>query len=134
MQALKKYLENISTTSIHNAQRTCRPARWLTAALRACCIRPHCANMALYQAPTRTNIKEASKAAAANQPTARWPWGSTMTAAKSGPMALPPLPPTWKMDCARLLRPPEAICATREASGWNTEEPHPIKATESRMA
>ena len=56
-----------------------------------------------------------------------------MSAASSGPRALPPLPPTWKMDCARLFRPPEAICATREASGWNTDEPQPISATDSRI-
>ena len=56
------------------------------------------------------------------------------SAASSGPTALPPLPPTWKMDCARLFRPPEAICATREASGWKTDEPPPIRATVSRIA
>lgn len=57
-----------------------------------------------------------------------------MSAASSGPMALPPFPPTWNMDCARLFLPPEAVCATREASGWNTEEPQPMTATANRMA
>ena len=38
-------------------------------------------------------------------------------AASSGPMALPALPPTWKIDCARPWRPPEARRAMREDSG-----------------
>ena len=37
------------------------------------------------------------------------------------------------MDCARLFRPPDANCATREASGWNTDEPQPISATASKI-
>ena len=57
-----------------------------------------------------------------------------MSAASSGPTALPPLPPTWKIDCARLFLPPDAICATRDASGWNTDEPQPINATDSSIA
>ena len=48
-------------------------------------------------------------------------------------MALPPLPPTWNIDCARLFLPPEANCATRDASGWNTDEPQPINVTDSSM-
>ena len=32
-----------------------------------------------------------------------------------------------------LFLPPEAICATRDASGWNTEEPQPIIATARRI-
>ena len=27
------------------------------------------------------------------------------------------VPPTWKMDCARLFLPPDAICATLDAVG-----------------
>ncbi len=65
----------------------------------------------------------------ANQEIAHCPKGSTMTAANSGPTADPPLPPTWKIDCARLFLPPDAICATREASGWNTVEPKPMTLT-----
>ncbi len=42
--------------------------------------------------------------------------------AVSPQLAEPPLPPTWKIDCARLFFPPDAICATRDAVGWNTEE------------
>ncbi len=55
-------------------------------------------------------------------------------AARSGPKAEPPLPPTWKMDCARLFLPPEAICATREAVGWKIEEPSPTMHTEMRIS
>lgn len=54
----------------------------------------------------------------------------TTNAASKGPNALPPFPPTWKMDCAKLFFPPDAIWATRDASGWNTEEPQPINATD----
>ena len=33
------------------------------------------------------------------------------------------------MDCARLFFPPDAICATRDASGWNTDDPSPMTLT-----
>ena len=49
-----------------------------------------------------------------------------MKAASSGPIAGPALPPTWKSDCARPCRPPEARRAMREDSGWKTAEPKPI--------
>ena len=52
-----------------------------------------------------------------NQAIAGWPWGTTSTAASSGPIAEPVLPPTWKIDCAVPKRPPEPMRATREASG-----------------
>ena len=61
----------------------------------------------------------------------RCPWGTTMKAASSGPMEEPILPPTWKKDWARPCRPPEASRATREDSGWKTEEPVPIRAAAS---
>ena len=51
----------------------------------------------------------------------RWPCGTTMKAASSGPIARPTLPPTWNTDWARPWRPPEASRATREDSGWKTE-------------
>ena len=54
-----------------------------------------------------------------------------MSAAKSGPMAYPPLPPTWKMLCAKPFLLPAATCATCDAWGWNMDDPHPIKATAS---
>lgn len=57
-----------------------------------------------------------------------------MTAASSGPMAVPALPPTWKVDWARPKRPPEASRATREVSGWKVEEPTPISAEAARIA
>ena len=40
-----------------------------------------------------------------NQAIAGWPWGTTSTAASSGPIAEPVLPPTWKVDCAVPKRP-----------------------------
>lgn len=46
-----------------------------------------------------------------------------MAAASSGPIAEPVLPPTWKVDWAVPKRPPEAMRATREASGWKVAEP-----------
>ena len=51
-----------------------------------------------------------------------------MKAASSGPSAVPKLPPTWNTDCASPCCPPEASRATREDSGWNTDEPMPISA------
>ena len=56
-----------------------------------------------------------------------------MNAASSGPTAEPALPPTWKTDCASPCRPPEAIRATREDSGWNIDDPSPISAAASSM-
>ena len=69
-------------------------------------------------------------AAKANQPIEACPKGMTTSAAS---MAPPALPPTWNIDCASPFRPPEASCATREDSGWKTEEPQPISPTASRM-
>ena len=54
-----------------------------------------------------------------------------MNAASSGPIAEPTLPPTWNSDCASPWRPPDAMRATREDSGWNTDEPEPINAAAS---
>ncbi len=59
----------------------------------------------------------ARSAAAENQDRLSCPLGITSQAASSGPVAVPTLPPTWKMDCARPCRPPEAMRATREDSG-----------------
>lgn len=75
----------------------------------------------------------ASSAAKANQAMACWPKGKMTRAASNGPTAEPPLPPTWKMDCAKLFLPPEANCATREAVGWKTEEPSPTTLTAKRI-
>ena len=51
-----------------------------------------------------------------------------MKAASSGPMRWPALPPTWNSDCARPCRPPEAMRAMRDDSGWKIDEPMPISA------
>ena len=59
------------------------------------------------------------------------PRGRMMKAAASGPIAEPTLPPTWNRDCARPCRPPEASRATRDDSGWNTDEPVPTMAAAS---
>ena len=42
-------------------------------------------------------------------------------------------PPTWKNDCAnpRTFR-QAAMWATRDDSGWNTDEPTPMSDTENR--
>jgi len=63
-----------------------------------------------------------------NQATAPWPWGMMIAAVSNGPMALPELPPTWKVDCAVPNLPPEPRRAMREASGWKVAEPMPITA------
>ncbi|OIQ70008.1 hypothetical protein GALL_483860 [mine drainage metagenome] len=76
----------------------------------------------------------ASNATSENQAMLRWPCGSTIHAASSGPVAVPAFPPTWKIDCASPWRPPEAMRATRDDSGWKMEEPVPtIAAASSRM-
>jgi hypothetical protein len=43
-------------------------------------------------------------------------------------------PPTWNRDWASPYRPPDAIRATREASGWKIAEPIPINVAASRIA
>jgi len=43
----------------------------------------------------------ATNAAAENHTMLRWPAGTTMKAASSGPAAEPMLPPTWNSDWAR---------------------------------
>ena len=83
---------------------------------------------ALYQCPTFTSRNMPSSAAPENQATLDCPCGSTMNAASRGPAEVPRLPPTWNSDCASPCLPPLAMRATREDSGWKTEEPVPIRA------
>ena len=87
----------------------------------------------LYQRLTLASRKIASSAAAENQAMLPWPRGTTMNAASSGPIAEPVLPPTWNSDWAKPWRPPDAMRATRDDSGWNTEEPRPTSAAAQRM-
>src|SRR3984893_14470827 len=82
----------------------------------------------LYHAPTFASTAMASMAASANHARLACPCGMMIQAASNGPIALPALPPTWKMDCARPWRPPEARRAIREDSGWKIDEPAPINA------
>src|ERR1700749_1499231 len=82
----------------------------------------------LYQAPTCASRMMAASAARPNHAMLVLPFGRMIHAASRGPMAAPPLPPTWKMDCARPCRPPDANRAMREDSGWNTAEPTPMRA------
>ena len=89
---------------------------------------------ALYQLPSLSISSAAASAASANHAIERWPSGSTTAAASSGPTADPPLPPTWNIDCARLFLPPDASCATREAVGWNTDDPRPTMPTASNIS
>ena len=69
-----------------------------------------------------------SSAARPNQATLRWPNGTITAAASSGPIALPVLPPTWNTDCASPCRPPDAMRAMRDDSGWKIAEPMPTNA------
>src|SRR5277367_7124091 len=71
----------------------------------------------LYHAPTFASTAMASRAASVNQARLACPCGMMIQAASSGPIALPALPPTWKIDCANPWRPPEARRAIREDSG-----------------
>ena len=101
-------------------------------ALRGC-FTAYC-RRALYHAPRRTMMSAASRAAMANHDMACCPKGWMMSAASNGPSAEPPLPPTWKIDCARLFLPPDASCVTLDAVGWNTDEPKPTTLTASSMS
>ena len=68
-----------------------------------------------------------------NHATLPFPRVVTMSAARSGPKEEPAFPPTWKIDWARPRLSPAAMCATREPSGWNTDEPRPTDATDTRI-
>src|ERR1700689_5869760 len=70
---------------------------------------------ALYHILTHASSAMASMASNENQPMLRCPLGSTMNAARSGPMADPAFPPTENSDYARPCRPPEAMRAIRDA-------------------
>ena len=61
------------------------------------------------------------------------PLGTTMNAASNGPIADPAFPPTWKSDCARPCRPPEAARAIRDDSGWKTDDPIPTNPAAMRI-
>ncbi|MNG04108.1 hypothetical protein D3C84_872190 [compost metagenome] len=49
-------------------------------------------------------------------------------------MADPRLPPIWNSDWASPGWLPAAMRATREDSGWNTDEPMPISIADSNTA
>jgi hypothetical protein len=53
-----------------------------------------------YQAPTRLRMTMPVSAASANHAIEGRPSGTTMKAARSGPIACPVFPPTWKIDWA----------------------------------
>jgi len=74
-----------------------------------------------------------SSASRENQAREDWPWGTMISAASKGPREVPRLPPTWKSACAKPRRPPDAMKAMREASGWKTAEPSPTTAAEHRI-
>lgn len=111
---MKKYFEKIITTSIVMARRTTLAGNGAAAATFSKPSHRLCIKVLLYHLPTPARTANATNAATANHPTAPWPCGITIMAANSGPIALPPFPPTWNIDCARLFLPPEAICATRD--------------------
>src|SRR6185295_14670107 len=87
-----------------------------------------------YQPPTCTSTTMAISAAPENHAMLDWPCGTTTNAASNGPDAEPMFPPTWKRDWASPYRPPAAMRATREASGWKIAEPIPINVAENRIA
>src|ERR1700722_622495 len=88
---------------------------------------------ALYHTLTHASSAMASMATNENHPMRRCPLGSTINAASSGPMEDPAFPPTENSSCATPCRPPEAMRAIRDASGWNTADPTPIRATANKI-
>jgi hypothetical protein len=78
----------------------------------------------------RVGASKESETACAGRGAAR---GTTMNAASSGPMADPVLPPTWNSDWADPCCPPEAMRATRDESGGNTDEPTPTSAAANKI-
>lgn len=100
-----------------------RPSPWLFARLLAFAL-PWCST----QTVRRYSTKMAARATSMNHATADCPYGMTMAAVSSGPIAVPVFPPTWKVDWAVPNRPPDASRAMREASGWNVAEPTPTTA------
>ena len=73
MHAVKKYFEKSIVTRIASARRVCRaesPQPVFRRVCRRCRVR---SSIRLYQAPTRTRMSEAARAAAANHPTACCP-------------------------------------------------------------
>ncbi|OIQ82097.1 hypothetical protein GALL_361300 [mine drainage metagenome] len=118
-------MENTSASSTASVRRTSAGG----GAATSCCAwrrpgRCWCAA----QRPTRPSTTIASNAAIENQARLAWPCGTMNAAASSGPSAVPALPPTWKIDCARPWRPPDASRATRDDSGWKIDEPMPTQA------
>ena len=112
------------------ANATLRRGRAFTAET-ALAVRLRVAITPAYHRPTPDRMAIAVSARAANQATLPWPFGTMMKAAASGATAWPKLPPTWKTDCASPCRPPDAMRATREDSGWKTEEPSPTSPAAS---
>src|SRR5215207_5170403 len=123
MLARYTFLLNTRISRIASAATTLpRGSPWGWMVLRAFAAVPRCA---WYQAPIFHRITIPASATRENHATLRWPRGTTMKAARSGPIADPVLPPTWNSDWAKPWRPPEAILATRDDSGWKTAEPIP---------
>src|ERR1700730_1055209 len=75
----------------------------------------------------------ATRAITENQPILLCPLGTMINAANKGPSDVPALPPTWNIDWASPCRPPEAIRARREASGWKTDDPMPTSPAAQRI-
>src|SRR5260370_18581026 len=87
----------------------------------------------LSQPPTFANKMIATRPTKENQPILLCPLGTMINAANKGPSDVPALPPTWNIDWASPCRPPEAMRASREASGWKTDDPMPTSPAEQRI-
>src|SRR5690606_30523681 len=119
-------LENTRTSRTRRARMTCDRGSVRTFPFREReDASPSARRLCRYQRLTRCNRTIAAPASSENHSTCSCPRGMTMTAASSGPSAVPKLPPTWNSDWAKPCLPPEARRASRDASGWNTAEPNP---------
>src|SRR5258708_40292719 len=54
-----------------------------------------------YQRPIRHRMTIARNAIDENQAIDDWPNGTTISAASTGPIEVPKLPPSWNTDCAQ---------------------------------
>lgn len=103
--ALRRGMEKLETETVWLSLSTWSDDAW------------GCGFSLLYQRPIKPRKKAPITAATPNQIVLTRPKGRIIKAASNGPIEDPTRPPTWNIDWAIPLRPPEAKWATRDDSG-----------------